>query len=121
MSAHPTAWRHATMEDGKDAGMHNIISDEVKRLWLLANPTQAEHYTIPLYDEPLDEGQSTPMWDICSRCQLPPLGCRCPDANANMLAALREIAAGTPLVGWENIARRMKEIAAAAIAKAEGK
>ena len=51
LEARPVAWRHASMERSIGAaGMHDIISDEVKALWLKANPRQVEHYTVPLYD-----------------------------------------------------------------------
>lgn len=45
------AWQHDSMTCSLGAvGMHHIISNEVRDLWLKANPKQVEHYTKPLYD-----------------------------------------------------------------------
>jgi hypothetical protein len=49
----PVAWQHESKECSLgSAGMHSIISDQVKQLWLKANPRQVEHYTRALYAAP---------------------------------------------------------------------
>lgn len=41
-TAPPVAWMHSS------PGRVDVISDEVKRLWLNVNPRHVERYTIPL-------------------------------------------------------------------------
>lgn len=49
----PVAWMRADGEEGSISTMTACISAKVKDLWLKANPTQVERYTIPLYADPI--------------------------------------------------------------------
>ena len=49
LNAAPVAWMRDDGTEGSISTMTVCISDKVRDLWLKANPTQVERYTIPLY------------------------------------------------------------------------